>query len=101
MIFALGINLLELSFGRKLSTFHTPADLNEGKETMFTEFSVANRLSREIDSREVPRYTDAVNRCVRCNFDTTSVDLDDVGFQNLFWENVVLPLKECYEFTIR
>lgn len=101
LIFTLGLSLLELSFATKLSTLIAPAELDTaGQATPFTEFCAATRLARELDQREVPRYTNAVNRCVRCNFDTNSVDLDDVGFQNLFFENVVVPLRECYEFTL-
>jgi hypothetical protein len=100
MVFALGVTLLELSYGQPLMSFKTPEDLDgRGNETSFTEFAIASRLIDDIRGRELPNYADAVARCIRCNFDTSSYSFDVDEFRECFYQGVILPLRRDYEYA--
>jgi hypothetical protein len=99
-VFALGIALLELSWGESLLNFTTPNDLNDqGIEDSLTEFSIATRLADEIHMRELPNYAKAVARCIHCSFDTFTHSFDDGEFRERFYEGVVVPLQDDYEYA--
>jgi hypothetical protein len=100
LVFALGVALLELSWGKPLLSLKAPEDLNDqGNEDSMTEFSIATRLADSIHNRELPNYAKAVVRCIHCNFDTFTYDFDDKDFRERFYEGVVLPLQEDYEYA--
>jgi hypothetical protein len=100
MVFALGVVLLELSWGQPLLSFTSPDDLNdEGKVDSITEYSIATRLADAIRNRELQNYATAVARCINCRFDTFSYDFGDQDFRERFYEGVVVPLQEDYEYT--
>ncbi|KAH0543123.1 hypothetical protein FGG08_002549 [Glutinoglossum americanum] len=100
MVFALGIALLELSYGKPILSFKTAEDLDsQGNETNFTEFSIANRLIETIETRELTNYARAVIRCIRCNFETFTYSLDDDDFRERFYQSVILPLQQDYEYA--
>lgn len=99
IIWGLGVGLLELSFGRRLDTFKTATQLAEqGDKAMLTELKIITALSNDIESREGYRYADAVKRCLFFHFDAREMNLDDPAFQEAFYQRVVVPLQECYDF---
>ena len=99
-VFALGVALLELSYGQSLLSLQTPDNLNEqGMEDSMTEMSIATRLADSIHEREMDNYAKAVLRCVRCSFDTFSCDFQDRGFREKFFNGVVAPLRADYEYA--
>jgi hypothetical protein len=94
-LFTLSILLLELSYLSPLSSFKTSADIDvSGNDTLLTEHSIAARLVDNIVSREPSRYSEAVRRCLYCQFETSSRDLSDGSLQEEFWRGVVEPLRE-------
>jgi len=100
MVFALGVALLELSYGQPLLSLRTPDDLNDqGMEDSMTEVSIATRLADRIHEREMENYAKSVLRCVRCSFDTFSCDFEDRGFREKFFNGVVTPLRADYEYA--
>ena len=100
IVFALGVALLELSFSQPLSDLTTPSDLDqEGKVDLTREYSIATRLAKNIHLRELPNYAKAVSRCVQFNFDTNVYDLTEEDFKERFYEGVVVPLKEDWEYV--
>ncbi|KAI9769211.1 MAG: hypothetical protein M1840_004340 [Geoglossum simile] len=100
MIFALGIALLELSYGQPILSLKTAGDLDsQGNETNFTEFSIASRLIEAINTRELPNYAKVVVRCIRCNFDTFICSLDNDEFRERFYQGVIVPLQKDYEYA--
>ena len=100
MVFALGVALLELSYGQPLLSLKTPDDLNEqGMEDSMTELSIATRLADRIHEREMENYAKSVLRCVRCSFDTFSCDFEDRVFREKFFKGVVTPLRADYEYA--
>ena len=50
--------------------------------------------------RELPNYARAVARCVRCSFDTFRCDFGEKEFRERFYEGVVLPLREDWEYAV-
>ena len=99
MVFALGVALLELAHGAPILTFRQADDLNEdGKEDSMTEVSIATRLAHEINNDESENYAKAVLRCITCSFDTFSYEFDDSEFREKYYEGVVVPLQQDYEF---
>ena len=101
MVFALGVVLLELSWGKPLSDLKTTEDLDDqGKEDSMTELSIASRLVDLIRTRELPNYAQAVTRCVSCDFGTPSYDFHDKDFRERFYEDVIVPLQKDYEYAV-
>ncbi|MCJ1467892.1 hypothetical protein MMC07_006517 [Pseudocyphellaria aurata] len=98
MVYALGIALLELSYAKPIMSFQTPQDLVHGNEA-FVERSIAERLSRTIDKRELPNYARATKRCLDCNFDASTYSLNDDDFRDRFYQGVVLPLQQDHEYA--
>lgn len=64
-----------------------------------TEFSIAMRLADEIHLRELPNYAKVAARCIRCNFDTFTCNFEDEEFRERFYEGVIVPLQEDYEYA--
>ncbi|KAL8630580.1 hypothetical protein Q9189_003670 [Teloschistes chrysophthalmus] len=57
MVFALGVALLEISYGQPLLSLKSPEDLNDqGMEDSMTEVSIATRLADRIHEREMDNY---------------------------------------------
>jgi len=96
LVFALGLALLELHYGRPLSAFATPEDLEaEGKETwqvLVTKRRIADRLILRL--ADLPAYSDAVKRCVWSTFRSLSSSFENEQFQREFYEGVIEPLQK-------
>lgn len=99
LVFALGVILLELSYGRPLIDLALADELDaNGAEKPETELLVARRLLDDIGSRETNKYSDATASCVNCDVGQprqSSLDHDD--FRAGFIECVVEPLRIDYE----
>ena len=94
-LFALGIFLIELCFQKDFSSLQEPGDKIEGGLLeCLTEFRTATRLIPDIYNEAGERYGDVVRRCIRCDFDHKSYDLDDEDFCQAVYEGVVGPLEE-------
>jgi len=99
-VFALGVALLEMSYGKPIQSFEIADDLESGRRTNFTDFLIAQRLANGLRTRELPNYATAVQRCVLCNFETSVFSLDDDDFRERFYQGVLVPLKKDYEYVI-
>jgi hypothetical protein len=100
-IFALGVALLEISYGTQLSALEAPEDLDgEGKHTMWSEYLTADRLVENIHVRELPNFANAARRCVHCNFEATVYDLRNEDFRERFYQGVVVPLQQDYDYAV-
>jgi hypothetical protein len=101
IIFALGVALLEISYGKPLSTFVTSEDLDaNGNRTAFTDYLIADRLAEGLRTRELPNYADATQRCIHCNFEASAYSLDDDDFRERFYQGVIVPLRKDYEYVV-
>ena len=98
MVFALGVALLELTYGKDIRCFKTPEDLDENnEENALTLYSIADRLTKEIRKIETPRFARAVAKCIFPASDTYDFELANEGFRNRFYLDVVQPLHSEYE----
>lgn len=78
----------------------TPSDLDDDQKVdVMTDYSIASRLATDIHTRELPNYAKAASRCVHCSFDTASYSLTQRAFREQFYEGVVVPLKDDWEYA--
>ncbi|RYP74982.1 hypothetical protein DL771_002630 [Monosporascus sp. 5C6A] len=95
-LYALGVSLIELWYGKPMSQLHKPEDGPPGDS--MTEFNTAHRLVDELYNEAGGKYSDAVRRCIRCDFDSRANNLEDIAFQRAVYEGVVAQLKENFDF---
>lgn len=97
-VFALGVVLIELSYGKPILSHQTAGDLDhKGNVTSYTKGLIASRLLDEIDEREATNYANAVRWCITGNFDPLSFSLDNKEFRESFYEGVIQPLQLNYK----
>ena len=93
-MFALGIVLIELWFGKTLENLRETKDLGpRGEVNAITEFATARRLSEAIYSDAGEWYGDAVRRCIYCDFNQRYNSLDTETLKEAVHRGVVLPLE--------
>jgi hypothetical protein len=92
-LFTLGVLLIELWYGRSIEELQTPSDLNCSGTPGVTWCTAERLVENEIEFEAGKRYSDAVRRCIRCDFDRRDVNLDDEGFQGCVYEGVVGGLE--------
>ncbi|KAF3050882.1 hypothetical protein E8E11_010741 [Didymella keratinophila] len=101
-LFALGVALIELWYGESLSELHEdedgPLDPPDLQKSLLTRFNTADRLADELADDAGTKYSDAVRRCIRCDFSLRVNSLEDVQFQKAVFQGVVAKLKESYDF---
>jgi hypothetical protein len=95
-LYALGISLIELWYGKPLSALSRDED--QAETDALTEWNTADRLVEELYNEAGERYSDAVRRCIRCDFDRRASSLVDEAFQRAVFQGVVIKLKETYDF---
>jgi len=101
IIFALGVALLEISYGKPLHTYVTVDDFDAaGNRTAFTDYLIAVRLAEGLRARELTNYADATQRCIHCNFEASVFSLDDDDFRERFYQGVIVPLRKDYEYVV-
>lgn len=94
-LFALGVFLIELCLGESFESLRSaqdPLDAN-GHTNILTDLSAADRLTKHIYGEVGNRYGDVVRRCIHCDFNQRSVNLDDDDFRQAVYEGVILPLQ--------
>lgn len=95
-LFALGILLIELCFGRPLETMRTsedPLGANSRPDIM-TDWSTATRLMSSVNDEAGRRYGDVVRRCIYCEFDKLNTTLENDEFRQAVYDGVVAPLED-------
>ena len=100
-LYALGVSLIELRYGKSIQELHKPEDgplsSDDPMAAFITEWKTADRLVDKLYSDVGHYYGDAVRRCIRCDFDRKSNCLDDVTFQKAVYQGVVYILQESYD----
>ncbi|KAF1956494.1 hypothetical protein CC80DRAFT_547994 [Byssothecium circinans] len=88
-LFSLGIALLEIAHWQSFQTLtqHDP-----------DEFYAAHRLVRG-PAPLGPKYRKVVERCIRCDFEAGSENLDDASLQHAVWSKAVYPLEALIRDT--
>ena len=97
VIFALGLALIEISFGVPILKLKESRDQAiEG----LTEFMIASRLLQQgiIRNRESDIYADVVLRCIKCQLSIlrSPLNLEEVKVQQCFYGEIVLPLQNLH-----
>jgi hypothetical protein len=101
-LYALGLALIELWYNKPLTDLHRPEDgppeTGDPRIDLMTEWNIADRLVDELYTDAGAKYSDAVRRCIRCDFDRRASSLEDVAFQKAVYHGVVSQLKENFDF---
>jgi hypothetical protein len=101
-LFALGIALIELWYGKPLSELHEaedgPQNPTDLQGSFITRLNTAHRLADELADEAGAKYSDAVRRCIRCDFSLRENSLEDVQLQKAVYQGVVIQLKATHDF---
>ena len=101
-LYGLGIALIELWYGKTLAELYKagdgPQDSADAQLNFLTSFNTAFRLVSELEDEAGEMYSDAVRRCIQCDFKSRAKNFRDVQFQTAVFEGVVAQLKANYEF---
>ena len=94
VLFALGLTLIELCFGKTLSEMRVPEDGDPNEAT--TEMNTTNRLCSSVYSEMGTSYGDVVLRCLRQPFDVgvRDMSLDNEELQQKVFDEIVTPLSD-------
>ena len=92
VLFALGLTLIELCFGKTLADLREPedGDPSEAASTM----RMAERLGKLVYYAMGTSYGDAVRRCLYQPFDVRQMDFDNEELQQKVFEGIVSPLSD-------
>ena len=92
VLFALGLTLIELCFGKTLADLRAPEDgvASEAASTM----KMAERLCNSVYYAMGTSYGDAVRRCLYQPFDVRQMNFDNEELQQKVFEGIVTPLSD-------
>ena len=90
-LYALGLTLIELCFGKTLAEMQAPED-GRSNESM-TKMATAYRLSDSVYYEMGASYGDAVRRCLYQPFDMRDMSLDNEDLQQKVFDEIVTPLN--------
>ena len=91
VLFSLGVTLLELAYSSDLRTLRQPCDLENARDSQYTEFFIAKRLASNAIREMGGTYSNIVKKLLQCNFGCGD-DLNDLELQVLFYKDVVCEL---------
>ncbi|KAF3000945.1 hypothetical protein E8E13_008963 [Curvularia kusanoi] len=101
-LFALGVTLIELWYGKSLTDLHEDEDgphgTGDAQIEFITKLNTAYRLADELADDAGAKYSDAVRRCIRCDFSLRANSLEDVELQKAVFHGVVSQLKATQDF---
>jgi hypothetical protein len=92
-LYNLGILLIELWYGKPIEQLQTPHDLDCAGTPGVVWCIAARLVESELKFEAGKQYSDVARRCIHCDFDRSTIDLDDERFQQTVFDRVVLPLQ--------
>jgi hypothetical protein len=92
-LFALGVALMELTYGAPLSELHSAEDLNDA----YTQYRAATRLAKKIQEDELPRFASVVGKCIYPTPEGCDFSFANEAFRRRFFQDVVMPLRADYD----
>ena len=99
-LFALGVMLLELCFGKSLED--NPARESylgsDGKPNDWTDFATARNWQKSATGEIGPDYAEAIRKCIFCAFPLPYNNLSDDRFSEAVHSEVVEPVKATLQF---
>ena len=99
-LYALGIILIELCFGKLFEELQLPSDLGPNDEpNAYTECATLRRLVYgDVAQNAGIEYANAVRRCIYFEFDQQHVSLDTKTVKEAVHREVVTPLEQTVKF---
>ncbi|KAK2744250.1 hypothetical protein FQN57_004335 [Myotisia sp. PD_48] len=102
-LFALGVTLIELWYGAFLHELREPQDYfgipaDPVSSSFMADWATADRIVNELYHEAGTKYSDAVRRCIRCDFDRRDHNLASIEFQAAVHLGVVVQLNEYLGF---
>lgn len=94
VLYALGLTLIELCFGKALADMHIPEDGDPNEAT--TKMTTAYRLCGSVFNEMGEFYDNAVRRCLHQPFDVRDMSLDNEELQQLVFDGIVTPLNDDF-----
>jgi len=92
-LFGLGVILIELARQAPLSTFREECEVPDSYEDRFSDYVIADRVSKSLSRSLGPKYAKVVRKCLGCDFGEGTTDLNDPGLQAAFHRDVVCELE--------
>ena len=97
-LFDLGVLLIELWYGQPLEKLRTPEDLStDGTPNITSDWCTADRIANQMYLDAGGRYSEAVRRCIRCDFDRRETSLEDKNFREAVYDGVVSLLEKNFK----
>lgn len=101
-LFHLGILLIELCFNEPFERLREKVQGRiDGHQTRISDYHVAERLLSDVSDEGGTTYGTAVTRCIRCNFDTPSLSLENGSFREAVYKGVVSLLEEDLSHSLK
>lgn len=91
-LFRLGVILIELARQAPLSTFRERCEDLYSYESKFSDYVIADRVSKSLAPSLGLNYAKVVRKCLGCDFGE-GTDLNDPGLQAAFYRGVVCELE--------
>lgn len=91
-LLALGLTLVKLSFGQRLSDMQDDRDTDQ--DELVTKLKLARRLLDKIYDESGCRYGDAVRRCLDCPYDFRDSSFNNEKFQEAMIDTILIPLVQ-------
>lgn len=98
-IFALGLLLIELCFGKTIDHVRAENGMTpQDRVSDIIDLATIRRLSDLVYKNAGDSYGDAVRRCINCDFDQRSDSLDSEALKEKVHWGVVSPLEQNLKF---
>lgn len=92
-LFNLGIILIELAHQAPLFNLYSSKSPLLNQRNRYSEFQLANRISKSLGSSLGSSYGKIVRKCLGCDFGEGTTDLNDPALQAVFHRDVVCELE--------
>jgi hypothetical protein len=96
-LFNLGVLLIELVYGKSIEDLQTDDD-RDCQGALGPMWHTVERLAGSIALEAGELYSDAVQRCIRCDFVRNHSSLQDHDFQQAVFDGVVIPLQKTLQY---
>jgi hypothetical protein len=97
-LFNLGVLLIELVYGETIEDLQTDDD-RDCQGALGPVWHTVERLAENIALEAGELYSDAVKRCIRCDFVRNDSSLKDPDFQQAVFDGVVIPLQKTLRYV--
>lgn len=92
-LFGLGVILIERARQAPLSTFREKRAVSNSHENKFSDYVIADRVSRLLAPSLGRSYAKVVRKCLGYDFGEGTTDLNDPGLQAVFYRDVICELE--------